>query len=297
MKRTKAIIAATLISSALFTTSCGKLQEVDPFSSEYLSYEIGGISGYTGYIQLPTYGGSEETLQNIYMPSYHCDCSEPLSNGDTITIQLAQSEELLKKVGYKVTRTEMDITISGLEELPETLPNEAADSIITDLKESVVQKYADEIYSVGDMLPYSSEQVKTVGEMQFVRGLYEVTTKKNAEDSPFQNEDSEDNTEPRFRTPPKASFKALWSMTYEIEYTEDDTFVGYSVNAGDTYTKTDYLYASIDGFTIKDGQVHYDDHTEPLRFIYGNLEDKDYTEYITGFDSLSDKEHLARVEY
>lgn len=297
MKRTKAIIAAALISSALFTTSCGKLQEVDPFDPAYFSYEVSGISGYTGKISLPrSKVVTPETFQENFTPTFQCDYTEPLANGDTIKIMIAQSEDYLKETGYKATRTEMDVTISGLEELPETLPDEVANSIMDALKEATLSENEEYVYSIGDEIDnWRTARVLSVGEPQLVKGLYEVTSDTNAADSPFKNEEDAD-TDYNIH-PPKASFKALWSITYEAEYLEDAFLDTGKVKAGDIFTKTDLFYASIDGFTVKDGKAHYNQSADPYCSYYNDMEDRDYTEYVTGFESLSDKEHFAKVEY
>lgn len=268
MKITKAIIAAALISSALFTTSCGKLQEVDPFDPAYFSYEVSGISGYTGTISLPSSSGvTPEAFQENFTPSFQCDNMEKLSNGDIVKVKLAESKDYLKKNGYKATRTEMDVTISGLEELPETLPNEAVENIKSRLKDAVFQEYSDLIYPTGYEVPKWDILVASAGEMQFVRGLYEVTADQNTD-------------------APKASFKAIWSITYKLERI---------LQAKPVETRTDYFYSEISDFTILDGKIHYNDSVEPL-LDNALLKNLDYLSN-TYFENSDDKEYFVKVEY
>ena len=292
MKRTKAIIAATLILSALFTTSCGKLQEVDPFVAPYCSVQVSGISGYTGRMNID----SETIISGAIVPVYDYEQSKPLSNGDVVTISITPRNQNLKKNGIKLSRTEMEYTVSGLEEIPDELPEDVANSIMDALKEATFSENEEYVYSVGDEIDnWRTARVLSVGEPQLVKGLYEVTTDTNAADSPFKNED--DAATDYNSHPPKASFKALWSITYEAEYLEDTLLDTGEVKAGDVFTKTDLFYATIDGFTVKDGKAHYNQSVDPYCCYYNDMEDRDYTEYVTGFESLSDKEHLARVEY
>lgn len=277
MKRTKAIIAAALLCSSILFTGCG-LTEIDPFDEQYITYEVSGISGYTGRLDV-----NARNAPSGLTTYYHWDYDEPLSNGDIVKITVTPAEKILKQNGYKVSRMETEYTVSGLEELPETLPEDAANSIMDALQEATFSENAEYVYSVGDEdQGWRTAKILSVGEPQLVKGLYEVTTDRNAKDSPFSNEDEEDTD--FLIHPPRASFKALWSITYEEEYAEGfrspDTGEDLS---GAVFTKTDWFYASIDGFSIKDGKVHYNESLKPYCWFYWDMEDKDYTEYVDGF--------------
>lgn len=287
MKRTKAIIAAALLCSSILFTGCG-LTEIDPFDEQYITYQLSGISGYTGRFSVDA-REAPIGLTTFYKWNY----DEPLSNGDIIKVTVTPMEKVLKQNGYKVSRTEMEYTVSGLEELPDTLPDEAADSLMNAMRDGVAEHYAKDpdAYSVGDLIDWNTVQIKSVSDLQFVRGLYEVTTDQNAEDSPFKNE-GEKKTDYNAHKP-KASFIAVWSVSYEFEYIEDSVFYP-KHKAGDIVIHTDYYYGSISDFTVLDGKIHYNESVSPQYSSFN--ESPDETMEIL-FNANKDKEHLARVEY
>ena len=286
MKRTKAIIAAALLCSSILFTGCG-LTEIDPFDEQYITYKVSGISGYTGRLDVDA-----RNAPSGLTTYYHWDYDEPLSNGDIVKITVTPAEKILKQNGYKVSRMETEYTVSGLEELPETLPDEAANSIMNAMHDGVAEHYAKDpnAYTVGELLEYDTVQVKSVSDLQFVRGLYEVTTDRNAEDSHFKNED--DSETDYVLHPPRASFTGVWAVTYELEYLEDS--LSSSNEAGDIVTPTVYYYGSINGFTVLDGKIHYNEFISPQ---YSSFRENPDESMEILFNASKDKEHLARVEY
>lgn len=282
------ILAVAMCAAALTATGCGRLEEIDPFDEQYISYQFSGVSGYTGEFML-----DPRSAPLVLTTSYRSDYDKPLSNGDVVKLTVTPPEEELKEAGYKLSRLETEVVVEGLEEIPNELPEDAANTIMDALKEATFSKNEEFLYEVGDTTDgYREGRVKSVGEPQLVRGLYEVVTDKNA-DSAFQNEEE---SETDYLFPPTALFTAMWSITYEAEYLEDAIYDTGEVKAGDVFTKTDLYCASISGFTILDGKVHWDESITPFCNYYNDVDGEDYMEY-GDFDSLSDKEHLASVEY
>lgn len=285
----KVIALVATICMSMTATGCGHLEEIDPFVSPYCNVNVTGISGYTGYMSV----NFDTVVPGSRAPFFEYDYPKTLSNGDVVKISVTPYNQDLKKSGYKLTRTEMDYTVSGMEEIPNELPEDAANIIMDALKEATFSKNEEFLYEVGDTTDgYREGRVKSVGEPQLVRGLYEVVTNKNA-DSAFRNEDE---SETDYLFPPTALFAAMWSITYEAEYLEDAIYDTGEVKAGDVFTKTDLYCASIRGFTILNGKVHWDESITPFCNYYNDVDGEDYMEY-GAFDSLSDKEHLAKVEY
>ncbi len=277
------ILAVAMCAAALTATGCGRLEEIDPFDEQYISYQFSGVSGYTGEFML-----DPRSAPLVLTTSYRSDYDKPLSNGDVVKLTVIPTEKELKEAGYKLSRSEAEVVVEGLEEIPNELPEDAANTIIGDLQEYVFKECEKQLYAVGDA--YGREMVvKTVREPELVRGLYEVTTQRAAEESPFANDEDTADKSFSYLDEPVASFKALWMVSYTLEYTQDSMFT--PNKAGDIIESKDYFYGEISRFTMLDGKVHY---TEPLNPLASN---SDYDALNDKFDSLSDKEHLAKVEY
>lgn len=283
----KAIALAATICMSMTATGCGeKLIEIDPFDEQYLTYQFSGISGYTGRIDLDQtkapYGLTTE---------YNYEGDLPLSNGDVIKLTVHPSEKWLTEAGYKVNITEKEVTVEGLEEIPDELPEDAANSIMDALKQFALDENQDRIpiegseYGIAPPCKYQS-----VGEPILSRGLYEVTTQRAADDSPFSNND-EDDAALSYLDEPTATFKTLWEIPYSVVCLEDSPLG--DANAGDVYDGKVYIYAEIAGFTLIDGTVRYSDIHEPFELFSDETD-----EFLDdNFDSLSDKQHIASVEY
>lgn len=287
----KAIALVATICMSMTATGCGeKLIEIDPFDEQYLTYQFSGISGYTGRIDL-----DQSKAPNGLTTMYNYECDSPLSNGDIIKLTVHPSEKWLTEAGYKVNITEKEVTVEGLEEIPDELPEDAANSIIDALKEYALTDCQDAFPVVGTEYDYSAWKIQSVGELQLIRGLYEVTTNKTSDDSPFANSD-ESNESLSYLDQPTATFKALFAIPYTCECVSEPMYGDSQV--GDLAEKQNYVYVTISGFSLLDGQVHYNDMYEPFTdysdTTYSSAEAEDFDHY---FDSLSDKQHIASVEY
>ena len=277
------ILAAAMCTAALTATGCGRLEEIDPFDEQYISYQFSGVSGYTGEFML-----DPRSAPLVLTTSYRSDYDKPLSNGDVVKLTVTPTEKELKEAGYKLSRSEAEVVVEGLEEIPNELPEDAANTIIGDLKEYVFKEYERQLYAVGDAAGLETV-VTAVGEPELVRGLYEVTTQRAAEESPFANDED---TADSYLNAPTASFKALWTISYTVEYTKDSLFSDHKI--GDISEFKEYFYGETSRFTLRNGNVCYNEQITPLVL---HSEDDEFSNIEDGFDSLSDKEHLAKVEY
>ena len=281
------ILAAAMCTAALTATGCGRLEEIDPFDEQYISYQFSGVSGYTGEFML-----DPRSAPLVLTTSYRSDYDKPLSNGDVVKLTVTPTEKLLKEAGYKLSRSEAEVVVEGLEEIPTELPEDAANTIIGDLKAYATDKFQDKFPVVGTEYNSSQWKYQSVSEPQLVRGLYEVTTRRNSADSAFSNDDNVTDESFSYLDEPTATFKSLWTISY-TSICLKNTVSGKS-KVGDVVENQAFFYSEISGFSLLDGEVHYNDLIEPYAYYNSGNEPEAFDGY---FDSLSDKEHLAKVEY